>query len=803
MKIKRIFIFLAPLLFAAANMAAQNNVDLSKLSPDQVEAYKQYMATGKVTTPDTAAVGNTVKERTVTRMRTTSKERSDSESSVNGVFGSYLFGKQNLTFEPNINIPTPPYYVLGTYDEIIVDISGLYEANYRLKVNTEGFIRIPNIGPIKVGGITISEASKIIRNRLSAVYTGIGGGTRVNVSLGSIRSIRVTVIGEAYKPGTYTLPSLATAFNALYACGGPGENGSMRDIKVIRRGKVVADIDVYDYLMKGSLKNNVQLCDEDIIKVEPYKTRVKISGAVKRQGIFETLSGETMSDLINYAGGFTDIANTSAITVVRLKGKEKTVAEVTGEMMNSFKLESGDNVNVSGIYDKYNNKVTLLGAVYRPGVYSTDSCSTVAGLIKKADGLRDDAYLGIAHIIRQRANDVPEMIGFNIGNVMSGVDKDISLRKDDSVRVEYLKDFTEDKSVGVWGAVLTPGNYKLVDKMTVKDLVSMAHGFTERASTDSIELVRIIKDPIKLFSSPEKSMVFKIAMDKNLNIKDNSRDMTLESGDQVIVREISGYESIRVAKIEGEVVNPGDYSITGKTERISSLINRAGGFTEYAYPDGAYLIRKERAKGMERKLNDIATENIKKEIASKNSGKLDAATLGTGEKAIENYAKADSVRQEVAGSEVMKSLSDNESLVGIDLGKIIANPGSANDLYLEDGDEIYVPRKLQTVRVMGSVLFPTYVRYNGGMTLKGYVNRAGGFSDRANKNHAFVLYANGTVKSVKRVFWIRNYPSVEPGSKIIVPEKPMEVKSKMSTAETVSLMSAIITAAALIISVFK
>lgn len=803
MKIKRIFIFLAPLLFAAANMAAQNNVDLSKLSPDQVEAYKQYMATGKVTTPDTAAVGNTVKERTVTRMRTTSKERSDSESSVNGVFGSYLFGKQNLTFEPNINIPTPPYYVLGTYDEIIVDISGLYEANYRLKVNTEGFIRIPNIGPIKVGGITISEASKIIRNRLSAVYTGIGGGTRVNVSLGSIRSIRVTVIGEAYKPGTYTLPSLATAFNALYACGGPGENGSMRDIKVIRRGKVVADIDVYDYLMKGSLKNNVQLCDEDIIKVEPYKTRVKISGAVKRQGIFETLSGETMSDLINYAGGFTDIANTSAITVVRLKGKEKTVAEVTGEMMNSFKLESGDNVNVSGIYDKYNNKVTLLGAVYRPGVYSTDSCSTVAELIKKADGLRDDAYLGIAHIIRQRANDVPEMIGFNIGNVMSGVDKDISLRKDDSVRVEYLKDFTEDKSVGVWGAVLTPGNYKLVDKMTVKDLVSMAHGFTERASTDSIELVRIIKDPIKLFSSPEKSMVFKIAMDKNLNIKDNSRDMTLESGDQVIVREISGYESIRVAKIEGEVVNPGDYSITRKTERISSLINRAGGFTEYAYPDGAYLIRKERAKGMERKLNDIATENIKKEIASKNSEKLNAATLGTGEKAIENYAKADSVRQEVAGSEVMKSLSDNESLVGIDLGKIMANPGSANDLYLEDGDEIYVPRKLQTVRVMGSVLFPTYVRYNGGMTLKGYVNRAGGFSDRANKNHAFVLYANGTVKSVKRVFWIRNYPSVEPGSKIIVPEKPMEVKSKMSTAETVSLMSAIITAAALIISVFK
>jgi len=803
MKIKRIFIFLAPLLFAAANIAAQNNVDLSKLSPDQVEAYKQYMATGKATAADTAAVRNAVKERTVSQETASQASQVGGASSVNGVFGSYLFGKQNLTFEPNLNIPTPPYYVLGTYDEIIVDISGLYEANYRLKVNTEGFIRIPNIGPIKVGGIAISEASKIIRNRLSAVYTGIGGGTKVNVSLGSIRSIRVTVIGEAYKPGTYTLPSLATAFNALYACGGPGENGSMRDIKVIRRGKVVADIDVYDYLMKGSLKNNVQLCDEDIIKVEPYRTRVKISGAVKRQGIFETLSGETMSDLINYAGGFTDIANTSAITVIRLKGKEKTVADVTGEMMNSFKLESGDSVNVSGIYDKYNNKVTLLGAVYRPGVYSTDSCSTVAGLIKKADGLRDDAYLGIAYIIRQRANDVPEMIGFNIGKVMSGVDKDISLRKDDSVRVEYLKDFTENKIVGVWGAVLTPGNYKLVDKMTVKDLISMAHGFTEQASTDSIELVRIIKDPIKLFTSPEKSMVFKIAMDKNLNINDNSRDITLESGDQVIVREISGYEPIRVAKIGGEVVNPGDYSITGKTERISSLIRRAGGFTEYAYPDGAYLIRKESAKGMERKLNDIATENIKKEIASKNGEKLDAATLGTGENAIENYAKADSVRREVAGSDVMKNLSDNESLVGIDLGKIIANPGSENDLYLEDGDEIYVPRKLQTVRVMGSVLFPTYVRYKGGMTLKGYVNRAGGFSDRANKNHAFVLYANGTVKSVRRVFWIRNYPRVTPGSKIIVPEKPMEVKSKMTTAETISMMSAIITAAALIISAFK
>jgi len=785
-------------------VAAQNNVDLSKLSPDQVEAYKQYMATGKATAADTAAVRNAVKERMVAQTTASPVSQvAGGASSVNGVFGSYLFGKQNLTFEPNINIPTPPYYVLGTYDEIIVDISGLYEANYRLKVNTEGFIRIPNIGPIKVGGITISEASKIIRNRLSAVYTGIGGGTKVNVSLGSIRSIRVTVIGEAYKPGTYTLPSLATAFNALYACGGPGENGSMRDIKVIRRGKVVAEIDVYDYLMKGSLKNNVQLFDEDIIKVEPYKTRVKISGAVKRQGIFETLSGETMSDLINYAGGFTDIANTSAITVIRLKGKEKTVAEVTGEMMNSFKLESGDEVSVSGIYDKYNNRVTLAGAVYRPGVYSTDSCSTVRELIKKADGLRDDAYLGIAYITRQRVNDVPEIIGFNIGNIVRGRDSDISLKKDDYVKVEYLKDFVEEKNVGVWGAVLTPGSYKLIDKMTVKDLISMAHGFTEQASTDSIELVRIIKDPIKLFTSPEKSVVFKIAMDKNLNIKDNSNDMTLESGDQVIVRNISGYEPIRVARIEGEVVTPGNYNITEKTERISSLVRRAGGFTEYAYPEGAYLIRKESATGMERKLNDIATENIKKELISQTTAKLNATALGAQGMSVKSYSKADSVRQELSGSEVIKSLSDNESLVGIDLEKIIANPGSDDDLYLEDGDAIYIPRKLQTVRVMGSVLFPTYVRYRGGMTLKGYVNRAGGFSDRANKNHAFILYANGTVKSVKRVFWIRNYPSVTPGAKIIVPEKPIEIKERMTTAETVSMISALITAAALIVSILK
>ena len=802
MKMKKVLIFLAPLLFAAAGLAAQNNVDLSKLSNDQIEAYKQYMATGKTTAADTAAVRGAVKERTITGTSSPGVQ-AEPASSGGGVFGSYLFGRQNLTFEPNLNIPTPPYYVLGTYDEIIVDISGLYEANYRLKVNTEGFIRIPNIGPIKVGGITISEASKIIRNRLSAVYTGIGGGTKVNVSLGSIRSIRVTVIGEAYKPGTYTLPSLATAFNALYACGGPGENGSMRDIKVIRRGKVVAEIDVYDYLMKGSLKNNVQLFDEDIIKVEPYKTRVKISGAVKRQGIFETLSGETMSDLINYAGGFTDIANTSAITVIRLKGKEKTVAEVTGEMMNSFKLESGDEVSVSGIYDKYNNRVTLAGAVYRPGVYSTDSCSTVRELIKKADGLRDDAYLGIAYITRQRVNDVPEIIGFNIGNIVRGRDSDISLKKDDYVKVEYLKDFVEEKNVGVWGAVLTPGSYKLIDKMTVKDLISMAHGFTEQASTDSIELVRIIKDPIKLFTSPEKSVVFKIAMDKNLNIKDNSNDMTLESGDQVIVRNISGYEPIRVARIEGEVVTPGNYNITEKTERISSLVRRAGGFTEYAYPEGAYLIRKESATGMERKLNDIATENIKKELISQTTAKLNATALGAQGMSVKSYSKADSVRQELSGSEVIKSLSDNESLVGIDLGKIIANPGSDNDLYLEDGDEIYVPQKLQTIRVMGSVLFPTYVRYRGGMTLKGYVNRAGGFSDRANKNHAFVLYANGTVKSVKRVFWIRNYPSVTPGSKIIVPGKPIEIKERMTTAETVSMISALITAAALIVSILK
>jgi len=331
----------------------------------------------------------------------------------------------------------------------------------------------------------------------------------------------------------------------------------------------------------------------------------------------------------------------------------------------------------------------------------------------------------------------------------------------------------------------------------------MAHGFTEQASTDSVELIRIIKDPKILFGPSDKSVVFKIAMDKNLNIKNNGSDILLESGDQVIVRKISGYEPIRMAKVDGEVITPGNYSITGKTERISSLIKRAGGFTEYAYPDGAYLIRKESATGMERKMNDIAAESIKRELASQTTDKLDVAALGTGEKAIGNYAKADSLNQKIVGSDVIKNLSEDESLVGIDLAKIIANPGSDDDLYLEDGDEIYIPRKLQTVKVMGAVLFPTYVRYEGGMTLKDYVDKAGGFSDRANKNHAFVLYANGAVKNIRRVFWIRDYPIVTPGSKIIVPEKPMEVKNKMTTAETISVMSAIITAAALIISAFK
>jgi len=807
-----------------------NAQSLNSLSPEQLEMYKKYKAGQSTST----SLGATSNQETEDPERTTTDEKiqqkketktiqdmdldsldlktieelkaarakilADNLPVTPKVFGTNLFKNQKLTFEPKLNIPTPANYILGTYDELIIDLSGLYEANYRLKVSPDGSVRIPAIGLVKVSGQTIEAASSNIKNRMSKIYTGVGSGeTHINISLGNIRSIQITVVGEATHPGTYTLPSLATAFNALYACGGPGEMGSMRDIKVIRRGKVLANIDMYRFLVDGIATDNIALQDEDVVKIEPYQKRITITGAIKHIAIFEALQGETLQDLIRFAGGFTENASKFIITAFRLTEREKTVVDVSENQFASFELKSGDEFKVTTTYDKFDNRVDITGSVMRPGAYAIDPGMNIKQLLAKADGLKDDAYLNMALLYRKVEHSIPEIVGFNLGAILNGKVPDILLQKDDSVRISSLLNYREEEYVTILGAVKAPGKYKLFENISIKELVFKAKGFTEMASTDSVELIRIIKDPKKLLETNEKTIVLKFHLNKNLNFINNDGEFILQNGDQVIVRTIPGYEEIRMVKVEGEVLQAGTYNILNKTERISDVLKRAGGVTQYAYPAGAYLIRTEKTSGVESILRQKMVDNAKRQLQTKSSTSIDAKMLKeTG--SVENLNE---MKKELSGTKSVEQLLKTEGIVGINLKEIMAQPGSKQDLFLEEGDILYVPRELQTVRVLGEVLFPTYVSYSKGLNLGYYISNAGGFSERAQKNKTFVLYANGSAKSTSNFLGFRSYPPINPGSHIVVPEKPTELKERVSTAELVSIMSSIATVAVLVISVFK
>ncbi len=785
-------------LFAVLNLQSQDlsKIDLSKLTPEQVAMYKQYMATkGGTATPTTTPVDVNVDR---TNIQTTVPANSGSP-----IYGAYIFNTQNLTFEPKLDIATPTNYVIGVNDEIVLDISGLYEANYKLKVSPEGNIRIPNIGPLRVSGKSIEEATSKIRNEVAKVYQGVSSGeTRVNITLGSIRSIRVTIVGDATRPGTYTLPSLATAFNAVYACGGPAEAGSMRQIRVIRNGKTITTIDVYKFLQDGIIENNVILHDDDVIKFEPVKNRVSITGSLKHTGRFEALEGETLSDLIKFAGGFKEDAYTELATVVRIADNQKKVMDVPSNQFKNFKVLPGDEYTFSGILNKFSNRVDITGSVNRPGIYELKDGLTVSQLVQKANGLKEDAFLNRAFITRLRENQIPEVLSFNLGEILNGKNADIILQKDDRVEIKSLFEYRQDFNVSIVGEVQAPGTFPWVENLTLLDLISKAKGFTIAAATDSIELIRIIKDKDILLQSNQKTIVKKFRIDKNLLSENSEGNIVLENGDQVVVRRIPGYEGIRMVKVEGEVLRPGSYNIISKGDYISDLVKRSGGLTKYAYAEGAFLIRNQKFDESQQKLNNFMTENASTQLKKSSSSSIDANLMQqVGLNNLKDITAIDSLQMKLTGTTVLQEIGNTEGLVGINLKKIMQNPKGRFDLKLEEGDVIYIPRELQTVRIIGEVYFPTYVKFQQGLCVKDYLSSAGGASSKANKYKIFVLYPNGTSKSTKNFLGLRIYPRILPGTQIIVPQKQIQITQKMTPGETITVLTSTVSMAALVYSI--
>jgi protein involved in polysaccharide export with SLBB domain len=689
------------------------------------------------------------------------------------IFGASLFANSNLTFEPNLRLATPVDYQIGPDDEILIDIYGYSEASYQLKVSPEGTINIPLVGIVPVSGATMEQASARIRSRLSSVYTGIRNGTTsVSISLGNIRSIRVILTGELVKPGAYTLPSVATVFNALYASGGPTENGSFRAIQILRGGSIIAVLDVYDFLLYGSLKNNVRLQDQDVIRVPTYRERVEISGEVKRPGIYEMMTGETLTDLLRFAGDFTEKAYKARIKVLKNTATERKIEDITATEFSSYQPSSGDQYFVDAILNRFQNRVQINGAVFRPGQFELTEGLTLSELIKKAEGLKEDAFANRGYITRVKSDLTTELIPFSTIDIVSGKENDIPLKREDIITIPSIFDLKEEYNLTIDGEVRSPGTFPYAENTTLEELILKAGGLKEGATANRVEIARRVKNANPLSDTTVTAEVFHVNIDRDLK---EASHFILKPFDIVSVRPAPGYTIQKVVKIEGEVLYPGSYTITNKNERISDLIKRAGGLTTFAYEEGASLKRSEKRLTQ----SQIEQENYKlKQFSTLQKATNDSAEIN------------------------LQDVSTRNDYVGIDLPRILNNPHARYDLLLEDGDVINIPKELQTVKISGEVLSPSSVLYSGSKGFKAYIRESGGFAPKAMKKRSYIIYANGSTASTRKFLFFNNYPSVMPGAEIFVPEKE-EKKSTLSTTEIVSISTGLATIATLIFTVLR
>lgn len=676
------------------------------------------------------------------------------------IFGSELFNNPRLSFEPNLKMATPLNYQIGPEDELLIDIFGFSEQSFKLVVSPEGHIRVPNFGPIQVAGLTIEQAQKKIRSQLLKIYPRISTGeTSVSVNLGNIRNIQVTILGEVVLPGTYSLPSLASVFNALYVSGGPNMNGSFRNIKVIRGNKVLAKVDMYDFLINGNAKGNIPLKDQDVIKVEPYDIRVELIGFVKRDGFFELLPKENVSHLLKYAGGFTSQAYSKRIKVIRNTGSMKSVSEVTQDKFGLFLPNNGDQYLVDSILNRYENRVQIEGAVFRPGYFSIHENPSLKTLIANAEGLKEDAFLTRATILRTKEDNSLEMLSVNLKDLLAGL-SDVELKREDKITIASQLEMRENLNLTINGNVLKPGVYPYAANMKIEDLIIMAGGLKEAASLTNIQVAQRSFDVDKLNATSEIAKVQIISINKELK-SDPNFNYELRPFDIVTIFSVPGYRPQIQVEVNGEVMFPGKYVLSKGNERISDVLKRTGGITAIGFPGGAILIRK---KG-----NTLQDLIIKQ-------NKLDA---------LKKLSK-DSVK---VGEEIEKEMSRDADIVGIDLEKILKRPGSKEDLYMRDGDVLEIPFLKQTVLVSGQVLYPVRLRYEGGSSFKKYVSMAGGFSSKALKKRSYIVYANGTAKDTKNFLLFKVYPKVKPGAEIVIPLK--DEKKNLSAIEMVTIATSL------------
>ena len=656
----------------------------------------------------------------------------------NQVFGRNIFNTRNLTFEPSVNIATPLNYRLGPGDEVIIDIWGASQNTIRQQISPDGTINIQKIGPVNLSGMTIAEANDYLKRTLNKIYNGLNNTndptSDIRLTLGGIRTIQINVMGEVVQPGTYSLSSFSTVFHALYRAGGVSEIGSLRNVQLVRNGKNIATIDVYQFIMKGNIQDDIRLQEGDVVIVPAYEVLVKIDGKVKRPMRFEMKKDENLSTLISYAGGFDADAYTRSLRVVRQNGQEYEVNTVKDLDYSVYKMRNGDVVTAEAILNRFTNKLEIRGAVYRPGIYQLNGrLNTVRELVNEAQGLTGDAFLNRAVLYRQREDLTTEVVPVDIKAIMDGTSQNIILTKNDILYIPSIHDLEDRGDVVIHGEVAKPASYPYADNMTLEDLIIQAGGLREAASVVRVDVSRRIRNPYSTVDNDTIGRTYTFSLKEGF-VVDGTPGFVLQPYDEVYVRRSPGYQAQQNVSVEGEILFEGSYAMTSRTERLSDLIRKAGGSTKNAYLRGAKLTR-------------VATEGEKKRM--EDVLRLMSRQLGE--------AMMDSLDIHV----------EDHFTVGIDLEKALANPGSTADIVLREGDVVFIPKSTNTVKINGAVMVPNTVSYISGKHIDYYLNQAGGYADNAKKSKKFIVYMNGQVTKVKG----SGKKQIEPGCEIIVPSR--------------------------------
>ena len=669
------------------------------------------------------------------------------------IYGHDIFKNRDLSFEPSANMATPMNYRLGPGDEVIIDIWGASQNTIQEVISPDGNIMVEGLGPVYLNGKTVQEADAYIKKVFSQIYSGLDGAdsnSSIKLSLGQNRSILVNVMGDVENPGTYQLSSFATVFNAIYMAGGVNDLGSVRNIKLFHENNEIATIDMYDYIRNGKVQDDIRLSDNDVVIVSSNSLLVTIDGRIRRPMYYEMTQDETLDKLIEYAGGLESDAYRKDVRVIRMGDFQREIYTVTSEQQSGFKLMDGDSVYVDSIQVTFANMAEVRGAVYRPGMFQIDGeITTVKALIEAAGGLKEEAFPSRALLSRTNPDKTLTNLAIDVKGLMDGTVQDEQLRNNDILFIPSLFDIGEVKTFSIYGEVLFPGDYRYADNTSIEDLILQAGGVKEDASLSKVDVVRRSRDKNAMEKSDSLAQTFSFKIDENLAIQSN--DFRLEPYDEVYIRRSPGYAVNRRVVVEGEVTFPGYYSLATNTERLSDIMTRVGQFSSEAYPEGARLERK-MTNDERMRMNNIA----------------------------EILAADDSI---ALRKTLMKLEAATTYEMGINLKEAIENPGGAADIVLRDGDRIIIPVFTNTVKISGEVMYSNTIPFVKGKNLSYYIERAGGYSQKAKKNKAYVVYVNGSVARAKK----GSSKLVQPGCEIIVPAK--QKRDGLSTTEILSLGS--------------